>query len=136
MIAPTIDVLIAVRRVLMQDACTISRPAAGGDTPVLDGDGRPVPVAGSQVYAGPCVISDPTASQSAALGAPTDQAGVPNARVLKLPVDSAEVRPGDLVTVTASRFSPGLVGDRFLVHSEQERSYATSRRYTLRGSSL
>jgi hypothetical protein len=135
MFAPDISPLIAIRAALMQDACTVTRPADAGATPDLDPDtGLPVPGTGSPIYSGPCTLSDPS---TALRGGRTsnDEAGVPDTRLLKLPIDSAGLQPGDLVVVTASRFAPGLVGDRFTVDSESERSYATSRRYTVRGSS-
>ena len=75
-----------------------------------------------------------TSSQSARQGTPSDEAGVPSARVLKVP-HRAALRPGDLLTVTASASSSGLVGDRFVVSGEEERSFAGYRRYLLRGNS-
>jgi hypothetical protein len=103
-------------------------------TPELDDDADVVdPADASEVYAGPCTISDPTSAQIS--GRTTDEeSGIPNTRSLKVP-HRADLRPGDLVTIASSAFSPGLVDEVFLVLGEEERSFATHRRYVLRGSS-
>lgn len=126
--------LTATRADLLVDEGTVSRPADVEQTPELDEDGNPVAVDATVVYASvPCVISDPS---SALVGNRTvnDQAGVPNRRILKTGHEHT-LLPGDLFTVTVAPFSPGLVGDVFTVVGEEERSYATYRRYVLRGSS-
>jgi hypothetical protein len=126
--------LTAARHEQMLDACTVTRPGELSQTPELDADGNVIGgAADPTVYAGRCTISDPT---TALLGGRTsdDEAGVPNQRIAKLPHD-ADLRPGDLLTVTAAAFSPGMVGDAFVIVGEEERSYATYRRYLLRGSS-
>lgn len=126
--------LTAARHEQMVDECTVTRPGETGQTPELDDDGNVVGgMAGPTVYDGVCTISDPT---TALLGGRTsdDESGVPNQRIAKLPHD-ADLRPGDLLTVTVAAFSPGMVGDSFVIVGEEERSYATYRRYLLRGSS-
>jgi hypothetical protein len=125
--------LTAARTDQMVDACLVARPADPGQTPELDADGNVVPLAPETVYDGPCTISDPTSAQLSGRTS-NDQAGVPAQRYLKVP-HAADLRPGDQLTVTAATFSPGLVGDSFVVQGEEERSYATYRRYLLRGSS-
>jgi hypothetical protein len=126
-------VLTAERERQMVDAGRATRPAKVGQTPTLDADGNVVTPPGTTPYEGPCTVSDPT---TALLGGRTtnDESGVPNQRVLKVP-HVADLRAGDLFKVTASAFSPSLVGDVFLVVGEEERSYATHRRFLLRGSS-
>lgn len=117
----------------MLDAGRVERAGEVGQTPELDENGdviQPPPVV---VYEGRCTIADPSDAQRAQTT--NDQSGIPNSRVLRLPVDSPALRPGDLFTVTASRFAPSLVGDSFVVQGEEERSYGTYRRYMLRGSS-
>jgi hypothetical protein len=81
----------------------------------------------------PCTISDPS---SALVGNRTvvDDGGVPNRRILKTP-HRYDLRPGDLLTVTLASVSPGLVGDVFTIVGEEERSYATYRRFVIRGAS-
>lgn len=125
--------LTAARTGQMLDSGTAVRPAELGQTPVLDDDGNPVVPEGEPVYSGPCTISDPTMAQRGDRTS-DDQSGVPDERLLKVP-HTADLRPGDLFTVNTAAFSPGIVGDVFLVVGELEKSYATSRRYRIRGSS-
>ena len=125
--------LTAARTGQMLDVCRVTRPGAVGQTPDLDADGRVIAPTGATVYEGPCTISDPSSAQISGRTS-NDQAGVPNTRWAKVPHD-ADLRPGDLLTVTAARVSPGLVGDVFVVQGEEERTYATYSRFLLRGSS-
>lgn len=133
-IAAAMAQLVAVREDLMVDEVTVTRPATVDQTPELDPDtGNPTVPAGTQVYAGPATIADPS---SALVGNRTvnDQAGVPNRRILRVP-HRAALLPGDVLEVTAAAIAPGLVGDTFTVVGEEERTYGTYRRYILRGSS-
>lgn len=128
--------LTAARADQLLDACTASRPAAAVSTPVLDDDAMPTTTAaGAPIYAGACALSDPTTGQRSRTGTVLDDTGVPFARILKLPLESAELLPGDLVQLTDSQLSRGLVGDSFVVVAEIERTYATTRKYAVRGSS-
>jgi len=125
---------IAAREDQMLDACTVARPGDAKATPGLDPDtGMPAQVDPPTVYDGPCTLSDPGQVQPGR-GTVNDGSTVPNVRVLKVP-HRAALQPGDLVRLTACSFSPGLAGDMFLVLGEEERSYATCRRYQVRGSS-
>lgn len=126
--------LIARRGDLMLDECTVTRPETVEQTPVLDADGNVADLPDPTVYAGRCTVADPRSALQANRTV-SDESGAPNQRVLRLPSDSAGLRPGDVVEVTASLVSPGLVGDRFVVVGEEERTYATYRRYQVRGSS-
>lgn len=117
----------------MLNTCTVVRPAVQGQTPVLDADGNPTAAAGTTVYDGPCVVAQPAPAPLRGRSS-NDQAGVPEQRELRVP-HSADLRSGDHLTVTASTFSPGLVGDVFVIIREDERSYATYRKFILRGSS-
>lgn len=128
--------LIAARTAQMIDACTVSRPAAEDQTPVLDDDGDVVPATDTAGYAGPCTLSRfrSTGVRATVQATTTDQSGVPEPRTLKVP-HGADVRPGDLVTITASAVAPELVGQRFRVLHEDPRTYATYRAFTVRGSS-
>jgi hypothetical protein len=133
-IAAAMQQLISARMDLMVDECVVTRAPRPDPTAPLDPTtGLPTVRPRSEVYAGPCTIADP---KDAPQGGRTvqDDSGVPNERVLRVP-HVADLRPGDLVTVTASAFSPGLVGDRFIVDTEEERTYATYRRFVIRGSS-
>lgn len=132
-IAAAMQQLIACREDLMVDECTVTRPAPVGQTPDLDADGNVPDADDTEVYAGPCTVADPSSALRGTRTV-TDEAGAPNNRVLRVP-HRADLQSGDLVTVTASAVSPGLVGDVFVVVGEDERSYGTYRRYVLRGSS-
>ena len=132
--AAAMAALTAARTGQMRSRGRATRAARPGPTPTLDADGNVVGADPVEVYDGPCTLSDPTSAQSARQGTTADEAGVPSARVLKVPHD-ADLRPGYLWTVTVSPDSPSLVGDAFVVIGEEERSYATYRRYLLRGSS-
>lgn len=125
--------LIRQREAEMVDACVIDRPTDPGQTPELDADGNVVPVAPERLYDGPCSFGK---LQDAELQAETtdEQSGVPVRNVLRVPHGTG-LRPGDLVTATAAAFSPSLVGDRFVIVRQSEKTYATSERYFLRGSS-
>ena len=126
--------LTAAREQQMLDACTATRPAAGGQTPELDPDtGMPGEATAPTVYSGPCTISDP-GQLGPGQGTVDDQSAVPSVRVLQTP-HRADLHPGDLVRIDTPAFSPGLVGDECVVLGEDERSYATERRYRVRGSS-
>ena len=133
-IAAAMQQLIATRTDLMIDECTVTRAASQPQTPQLDADGNVTAGdAAPPVYQGRCTFADPSAARLAGQTT-TDEAGVPSAPVLRVP-HAADLRPGDVVTCTASAVSPGLVGDVFVVIGEQERTYATYRRFALRGSS-
>lgn len=126
--------LIAARTALMVDACRVTRPTDGGQTPVLDADGNPVPAAGTVVYEGPCTFADPRIPTRRGGITVLDQSGAPEQRQLRTP-HTAGLRTGDLVEALACAFSPGMVGDLFAVVREDERTYATYRAYIVRGSS-
>lgn len=134
-IAAAMAALIAVREDLMVDECTATRPdPQTGDGPLDPDTGMPTEAAAAPpVYSGPCVVADP-GSGSLQNRSTTDEGGVPNQRVLRTP-HRAALLPGDLVTVTVCAFSPGLVDSVFVVIGEEERTYATFRKYVLRGSS-
>ena len=125
--------LIATRLELMIDECRVTRPDALPQTPELDADGNVTPDDAAPVYEGPCTIANPRSALQGNRTA-TDDAGVRNHRILRV-AQGAALRPGDLVTVTATAVSPGLLGSVFVVAGEEERTYATYRRYQLRGSS-
>lgn len=129
--------LIAARTGQLLDACAVTRPARAGQTPALDAAGNVAAATAPTVYAGPCLLArfKSTGARATTIQ-PTvnDQSGVPEPRTLKVPAD-ADLRPGDLVTITAAAFSPALAGLRFLVLHEDPRSYATVRAFTVRGNS-
>lgn len=130
--------LTAARAAQMVDTCTISRPTAPVQTPVLDADGNAPATPGAQVYDGPCLIGNARVQRGMRVSIKPNANDLDVAlsiRGLKLPADAADLRPGDLVTVTASAFTPSLVGERLEVLREDMRTYSTYRSYELKGSS-
>jgi hypothetical protein len=125
--------LAARRAQHLPDVWRVVRPAEQQSTPELDASGNVIAVEGTQVHEGPGMMSDPTTPAQQGRTS-NDEAGVPNQRVLKLGHD-ADLRPGDIATCVSARWSPGLVGDTFVVMAEEERSVALYRRYLVRGSS-
>ena len=109
--------LTGARTDQMVDTCTVTRPGVG-----------------DPVYEGPCTFSNPTSTSLIGVRTTVDESGVPNQRVLKVP-HTADLLAGDVVECTSSLLSPGLVGDEFVIVGEDERSYATCRRFQVRGSS-
>lgn len=122
---------IALRESLMVDTCRVTRDT-GESTE--DADGNVIPADPTVVYEGRCTIADPSTAILAGRTS-NDQAGVPDQRVLRVP-HTAALDDGDRLTVTAAAVSPGLIGEVFVVVGDEDhRSYATYRRYRLRGSS-
>lgn len=112
----------------MLDTCTIVTEDA---EPVYD------PVtdtytfdAAATVYSGPCKVQSSRAlAHTADAG---EQVVAVSRREMHLPVnaDSADVRPRQVVTITASAHNAGLVGRKFLLTDlGDEKSMATARRY-------
>lgn len=126
--------LQAVRATMMVDACTVTRAANVGQTPVLDADGHITAVPDATVYSGPCAYALPKQASLRRMTS-SDEAGDPEQRQLRLPIDSPTLYAGDVVTCTAAAFSPSLVGDEAVIDREDEKTYATFRAYILRGSS-
>jgi hypothetical protein len=100
----------------------------------LDADGNVTPTYTAPIYDGPCILADPKMPPRRGGVSPQELSGSPEQRQLRVP-HSVALETGDVVTVTACAFSPGMVGDVFVVVREDERSYATDRLYILRGSS-
>lgn len=128
-----LDALAARRARLLPDVWRVLRPGAQSQTPELDDNGDVVAGDAPQVFEGPGMMSDPTTPAQNGLSS-SDDSGVPNQRVLKLGQD-ADLRPGDIAVCLSAKWSPSLVGDRFVVLHEEERSVALYRRYVVRGSS-
>lgn len=108
----------------MFDACTIQHPT-GVTTDDTTGVVTPTM---TTIYTGPCRIT------MAGTGSPTD-AGEVTVAVLSLQVHlpiagTGDVVHGDLVTITAARNDPELVGRTLRVISKQLKSEATARRVT------
>jgi hypothetical protein len=106
----------------MLDACTVEHPT-GVTTDDLTGAVTPTM---ATIYTGPCRIT------MSGNGSPTDGGEVTVAVLslqVHLPTDgTGDVVHGDLITVTAARNDPELVGRTLRVISKQLKSEATARR--------
>lgn len=129
--------LVAARVAQMVDACTVTRPAKPGQTPTLDADGNVTTSPSSRVYTGPCLIGNAHIQRGMRVSLKPNLNDLDTAltmRGLKVPLDAA-LLPGDVVTVTATAFTPAMVGQRFEVLHEDDRTFTTYRSYMLKGSS-
>ena len=107
---------------LMVDACTITRPGE----PVTDPDTGAVTDSMTPVYSGICKVQSKDSSVASA-----DVAGasfVVVSRQVHIPAGVADVRNGDVVTVTASLLNPFGVGKRYRVEGFTPDSYETAAR--------
>lgn len=111
---------------VMVDACTVTAPSGA---PVWDAaTGRDVPATGASLYAGPCRVQAPQVQVTDADAGGHDWST--RQVVVSIPVSSIHVPPGAVVTVTASRLDPDLVGRRYRVVSALAKTAASARRLT------
>lgn len=105
---------------LMLDACTITRPG----TPVTDpntGDVTNTPVT---VYTGRCKVqSKDSATSNPEAGEATFTVV---SRQVHIPANAADVRDGDVVTITASRLNAFTVGKQYRVSGFTPDSFDTA----------
>ena len=107
---------------LMVDTCTIARPGE----PVTDPDTGNVSGSTTEVYSGKCKVQSKDSSVAS-----LDVAGasfVVVSRQVHIPAGVADVRNGDVVTVTASLLNPFGVGKRYRVEGFTPDSYETAAR--------
>jgi hypothetical protein len=114
----------ALALTLMVDACTFTRST--GSTSQNETTGRETAGTRATVYTGPCKVQRQRVS-------PADpEAGERTVTVeqveIHVPVESTEVRIGDVGVITSSVFDPVLVGRSFRVTGLFHKSWATSRR--------
>lgn len=106
----------------MQDACTVSRPGE----PVTDPDTGNVTPSMAPVYAGPCKVQSKDSSVA------TPDAGGASftvvSRQVHIPAGAADVRNGDVITVTASLLNPFGVGKQYRVEGFTPDSFETAAR--------
>ena len=107
----------------MTDACTITR-VTGQE---LDDDNGTYTDTTSTIYSGKCRVQA-QAQTVAALPLAGERQVVALQREVSVPVSTAGVLVGDLVTMTASAHDADLVGRVFRVREEVAKSHATSRR--------
>jgi len=107
---------------LMVDACTISRPGE----PVTDPETGEVTDSTTPVYSGRCKVQSKDSATS------TPDAGgasfVMVSRQVHIPAGAADVRDGDVVTVTASLLNPFGVGKQYRVEGFTPDSFETAAR--------
>lgn len=119
------DALLAGRREaesLMVDTCTITRPGE----PVTDPETGNVTGGTELVYSGRCKVQ----SKDSATATP-DAAGATFtvvSRQVHIPANAAEVRDGDVVTVTASALNAFTVGKQYRVEGFTPDSFETAAR--------
>jgi hypothetical protein len=107
---------------LMVDACTITRPGV----PVTDPDTGTVTNTSTEVYTGKCKVQ----SKDSATSSP-DAGGhsfVVVSRQVHIPANSADVRDGDVVTITASLLNAFTVGNVYRVEGFTPDSFDTAAR--------
>ena len=107
---------------LMIDECTITRPGE----PATDPDTGNVTDSTTPVYSGKCKVQ----SKDSSVATP-DVAGasfVVVSRQVHIPAGAADVKNGDVITVTASLLNPLGVGKRYRVEGFTPDSYETAAR--------
>ena len=117
-----LPILRAAAESLMVDACTIERPGE----PVTDPETGNVTPSMTPVYSGKCKV----ASKDSSVATP-DVAGasfVVVSRQVHVPAGVADIRDGDVVTVTASLLNPFGVGKQYRVEGFEPDSFDTAAR--------
>jgi len=107
---------------LMLDECTITRPGE----PVTDPDTGDVTNSAETVYAGKCKVqSKDSATSSPEAGEHTFTVV---SRQVHIPANAADVRDGDVVTITTSRLNAFTVGKQYRVSGFTPDSFDTAAR--------
>lgn len=105
------------------DTCTIQHPT-GMTENLVTGVGTPTY---STVYTGPCRVQ----GGESASGQDIAEAHLAVlSPILIVPIEVVGVVEGDVVTITASRHDPELVGRVFRINGPHHKSHATARRFT------
>ena len=118
----TLPFLRAQAESLMVDMCTVSRLGE----PVTDPETGVVTDSTTPVYSGKCKVQ----SKDSSVATP-DVAGasfVVVSRQVHIPAGAADVRNGDVITVTASLLNPFGVGKQYRVEGFTPDSYETAAR--------
>ena len=107
---------------LMLDECTITRPGE----PVTDPDTGDVTNSAETVYAGKCKVqSKDSATSSPEAGEHTFTVV---SRQVHIPANAADVRDGDVVTITTSRLNAFTVGKQYRVSGFTPDTFDTAAR--------
>lgn len=130
---PNVAAARALAESAMVDTCTITRDAQGSaDDTLNDVTGELSQPTGdaTTVYSGPCLLRT-----TAALRARSEDEGgaVLQRRIqaARLPVSAAEVKLGDVLTVTAAAHDPQLVGRPYRVLDSEVNTFAVTRKVEL-----
>ena len=113
----------------MFDACTITRDPQGTDDDTLDQTTGALTPPGSDVstvYAGKCVLY-PYSERSGRVNPEGGRAYTEKVYTARIPWNSAQPKPGDVLTVTASANDAVLVGRPLRVMEVEISSVLTSR---------
>lgn len=107
---------------LMVDDCTIARPGE----PVTDPDTGDVTNSPVEVYAGPCKVQ----SKDSAVSSPDagEHTFTVVSRQVHIPANAADVKDGDVVTITASLMNVFTVGKQYRVEGFEPDSFDTAAR--------
>jgi hypothetical protein len=106
----------------MLDTCTITRPGE----PVTDPDTGDVTNSAETVYAGKCKVqSKDSATSSPEAGEHTFTVV---SRQVHIPANAADVRDGDVVTITTSRLNAFTVGKQYRVSGFTPDTFDTAAR--------
>lgn len=107
---------------LMLDTCTITRPGA----PVTDPNTGDVTNTTTEVYAGKCKVQSKDSATS------TPEAGEATftvvSRQVHIPANSADIRDGDVITITASKLNAFTVGKQYRVEGFEPDTFDTAAR--------
>lgn len=107
---------------LMLDTCTITRPGE----PVTDPDTGDVTNSAETVYSGKCKVqSKDSATSSPEAGEATFTVV---SRQVHIPANAADIRDGDVVTITASRLNAFTVGKQYRVSGFTPDTFDTAAR--------
>lgn len=114
------------------DACRVHRGRPGTADDVLDPETLElIAVDGAPVYEGRCLVTGGGTAGEEQLGQVDERVATYR---LRIPLAStADIRPGDVVTVLETRWAPSLAGRRFLLVDERTASLAVSRSFTVEG---
>lgn len=108
------------------DTCTTRR----GGAPVYDDSTGHTTPGWTDLYAGPCRMSQPSSGSSSASRTTVGEAEVLlQSPEIHLPMSAARLQPGDEITITGSATDPQSVGRVFRVRAVPAHANATARRY-------
>lgn len=124
MIGGVLNMGRSMMKARMTDECRITRAV---EAEWNEEAGKTIPSMTLLVYDGICEVKAPTVSgKQVETGS---QLVVVSQTEVRLPHDASGVMPGDLVTVTKSRYRPHLVGREYIIAAPFDGSLTTALRY-------